>query len=116
MKLLTKEIESKMPALGTTDGVPLEQKRIVCKFFDPQGSWTWFVFEGSAVLADGTEVPLTDLRAKDRVDVSFFGMVHGLDREMGYFSLNELASVRGRFGLGIERDLHFSGMTMADVR
>ena len=27
--------------------------------------------------------------------------------ELGYTSLAEMASVRGRFGLGIERDLHF---------
>jgi hypothetical protein len=28
--------------------------------------------------------------------------------ELGYVSLNELASVRGKFGLPVERDLHFT--------
>jgi hypothetical protein len=34
--------------------------------------------------------------------------------EWGYASLNELATVRNRLGLGIERDLHWQG-TMADA-
>ena len=31
--------------------------------------------------------------------------------ELGYFSLDELESVRGRFGLKIERDLHWDDTT-----
>ena len=37
----------------------------------------------------------------------FFGLVDGFERELGYFSLSELQAFRGRFGLGIERDLYF---------
>ena len=36
-----------------------------------------------------------------------FGLVYGLEKELGYFSLNELESVRGPLGLGIERDKSF---------
>jgi hypothetical protein len=37
----------------------------------------------------------------------FFGLVDGLEKEFGYFSLSELESVDGPFGVGIERDLYF---------
>ena len=42
--------------------------------------------------------------------ITFFGYVNLIGKdcaELGYFSLDELESFKGRFGLGIERDLHF---------
>lgn len=38
----------------------------------------------------------------------FFGLVIGHEPELGYFSVDELEQVRGRLGLPIERDLHFT--------
>jgi len=35
--------------------------------------------------------------------------------ELGTFSLDELESFKGKFGLGIERDLHFHDKTLKDV-
>jgi len=35
--------------------------------------------------------------------------------ELGTFSLDELQSYKGRFGLGIERDLHFKARTLKEV-
>lgn len=35
--------------------------------------------------------------------------------ELGYFSLNEIASVRLPFGLSIERDLYFEGLFRLSV-
>jgi len=32
MKLLTKEIEKKLPAIYATENVPLKEKNIICKF------------------------------------------------------------------------------------
>jgi hypothetical protein len=92
MKLLTKAIIAKLPALYATEAVPLEQKVCIVKFFTPWSSWTWYALEGD-VQPDG--------------DVRFFGRVDGLESEWGYFTLRELESVRGKFGLKIERDLHF---------
>jgi len=40
MKMLTKEIREKMPKLRATEGIPLEEKVVAVKFFDPTGSWT----------------------------------------------------------------------------
>jgi hypothetical protein len=64
----------------------------VVKLFDPCGAGTWL---------------LTELDPDDE-DVAWglcdLGMGYP---EFGTVSLTELASVRGRLGLGIERDLHF---------
>tara|TARA_R100001230_G_C5617533_1_gene127677 strand:+ start:298 stop:471 length:174 start_codon:yes stop_codon:yes gene_type:complete len=38
---------------------------------------------------------------------TFYGYVDGDYGEYGYFSLSELQSVKGMFGLGIERDIHW---------
>jgi Protein of unknown function (DUF2958) len=68
-----------------TDHVP------VVKLFDPCGAATWLVTE---LMADGnTLFELADL-----------GFGHP---ELGSLSLLELESIKGVFGLGIERDIHF---------
>jgi hypothetical protein len=43
-------------------------------------------------------------------DWLFFGLVDGMEREWGYFVLSELQSIKGPFGLTIERDLHYNGV------
>ena len=99
MKLLTKKIRDSLPALGATENVVAYEKVARCKFFDPCGSWTWYVVEGEQY-GD---------------DFRFFGLVDGFEREWGYFSLLELESVKGPLGLGIERDIHFENVPMFDV-
>jgi len=129
MKLLTKAIEAKLPKHGDGDGTAY------VKFFTPWTNWTWYGCEAEAIieLEDGMceSVSLGDIkdgayegwRAKKRVemrnprndrwatvtlvDIHFFGYVEGFSSEWGYFSLTELASVKGPFGLKIERDLHW---------
>ena len=88
MKLLTKELRNKFPKLRETEGKDPENILVIAKFFDPTGSWTWYA---------------TEFDGKD----TFFGYVRGFENELGYFSLKELESVKGQFGLGIERDLYF---------
>ncbi|MEN5407683.1 DUF2958 domain-containing protein, partial [Aliarcobacter butzleri] len=39
-----------------------------------------------------------------------------LERELGYFSLDELESVRGLFGLKVERDLSFKPTKLSKVK
>ena len=95
MMLLTKANRKSLPSLGSTenDANPVA----VVKFFNPTGAYSWFAME-----FDG----------KDR----FFGWVDGPSPELGYFSLSELASYRGRFGLGIERDRYFSPTPLSALR
>ncbi len=89
MKLFPKTVAKKLPPLYSQDGKGEEAIARV-KFFDPCGSWTWFASE------------------YDPETRTFFGIVVGFERELGTFSLDELEMYRGRMGLGIERDLHFS--------
>jgi hypothetical protein len=96
MKLLTKAIRSKLPPLGSTDHLPHEQVIVRTKFFTPDSNWTWFATE-----FDGED--------------TFFGLVAGFEVEMGYFSLSELETVRGPWGLSIERDLWFEPRPLSQL-
>jgi hypothetical protein len=98
MKLLTKEILSKLPPLYSQENNP--DPTVWVKFFDPTGSWTWYATEGS----------------QEGDDFIFFGLVDGFEEELGNFSLNELSSVRGKFGLGIERDMYFTPKPLSQVK
>jgi len=101
MKLLTKEIIEKLPRLGTQDGKAPEEVKVIVKFFDPTGSWTWFAIEGQ---------PVYDEQQKE-VDFEFFGYVRGFEGELGYFMLNELLHAKdgltGLKAVPIERDFDF---------
>ena len=89
MKLLTKEIEGKLPRLHSQEEV--DNPKIIVKFFHPFSNWSWYIIEGE-IDPDG--------------DMLFFGMVDGFERELGYFSLKELEEIKVK-GLGIERDKFF---------
>jgi hypothetical protein len=67
------------------------------RFFSPDCSWTWYAIE-----FDG--------------DDTFFGLVDGFEKELGYFRLSELLENRGKFGLEIERDLHFTPTRLSELR
>lgn len=95
MKMLTKEIKSQLPPLYSS--ASQEDPIIWCKFFTPDAQWTWYAME-----YDG--------------DDTFFGLVDGIERELGYFSLSELLSVRGVLGLPIERDRSFKPCRLSEIR
>ena len=74
-------------------------KKVPLKIFDPTGRMTFY-----AVEFDGE-------------DTLFGWMVSPLDAdcdEFGYASLSELQGVKGRMGLGMERDLHWNPNTTLD--
>ena len=97
MKLMTKTILNSLPPLYGTENIPTEDKVIKVKYFDPCGSWTWY----------GVEY---DPETKE-----FFGLVDGIEKEWGYFSLAELESIKRPFGLGIERDLYFEPKKVSEL-
>ena len=110
--LLPDSLKERMPALYSQ-----EQERdplVVCKFFDPVGSWTWYATEGSPVDEDSSYD--TD---KEKVDYLFFGLVVGFEKEFGYFSLTELQTLkegmRGVRALPIERDVHFRPQRLSEI-
>ncbi len=103
MKLLTKKIIDRLPALYATENTPLAEKRVRVKFFNPVGAATWWIFEGTL---------------QDDGDWLLFGMADlGMGcRELGYVSLRELQSIRLRFGLSIERDMSFGTPQWSEVK
>ncbi len=98
MKLLTKELREKLPPLYANENVA--DPMAIVKFFHPCSNWTWYATEG----------------APEGDDFIFFGLVKGFEEELGYFSLNELESVKGPMGLGIERDLYFKPTPLSKLR
>lgn len=94
MKLLTDAQRRELTANGERSAAGEEiDPRPVVKLFTPDAGATWLL----------TELDPSD---PDRA----FGLCDlGLGcPELGYVSLAELGAVRGRFGLPIERDLHFA--------
>jgi Protein of unknown function (DUF2958) len=77
---------------------PLDFKPVV-KLFTPDAQCTWLLTELDP--DDGLAFGLCDL-----------GMG---EPELGYVSLVELQSVRGKLGLPVERDLHFTANKMISV-
>ena len=96
MKLMTKEILDKIPALYADENIPLGEKICYVRFFHPFSSWKWFATEFD---------PATGI---------FFGWVDGSFPEWGNFSLEEMQGVKVR-GLGIERDMHFTPKPMKEI-
>jgi hypothetical protein len=99
MKLLTKELEKKLVRQAEKNEFisdPSEDFAHV-KFFDPTGSWTWFASEYN---------PDTK---------TFYGLVIGHEKELGYFSLTELEELKLPMGLKIERDLYFESTLMSKL-
>lgn len=70
-----------------------DEALVIAKFFTPDANWTWYAVSASQDSQSG--------------DVQFFGLVDGLERELGYFWLSELQQARGIFGLPVERDLYW---------
>ena len=100
MKLITKAIENQLlkHPLYSTDGNTV--KDVLVKFINPCGAGTWYVFEAE----------------KTGNDWEFFGLVDLYEKELGYFTLSELESIRLPFGLSIERDIYFSGKYNCETR
>jgi hypothetical protein len=101
VKLVTNEIEHAL-LTAPKDQSP-ESTPVICKFFVPWGSGTWFITEAE----------------REDDDLRLFGFCDLFGdpscAELGYLMLSELANVRGPGGLRIERDLYYGPHTLADV-
>ena len=96
MKLITKEIRTKLEANAATSenahlmpDVHIDHRPVV-KLFNPAGAATWLLTEIEGDIAFG----LCDL-----------GMG---SPELGSVSITELEAVQGPLGIGIERDMYFT--------
>jgi hypothetical protein len=91
MKLLTKAIEAAFKKQGDTSEKSSKDIKVICKFFNPVGAGTWWLYE----------------RLDDDIFMAFCLLDDPTFAELGSISLSEMESVKLRFGLGIERDTSF---------
>lgn len=98
MKLMSQELRKQFEPYPLYSQENASDPFVVCKFFNPSGSGTWYMTE-----FDGEDL--------------FFGFCTGLQEdEFGYMSLSEMQAVRGPHGLGIERDIHFIPRRLSECR
>lgn len=89
MKLMTNVILCRFKAQGDCRNKKPAEVKVIAKFFNLCGAGTWYA---------------TEYNPEDRC---FFGLAVLHEAELGYFSLDEMESIKLPFGLTIERDLHF---------
>ncbi len=94
-ELIPKELRNKIPSLYSTEDE--SDPMVFCKLF--LDGWTWYITELSI---DG--------------DICFGYVVSPYESELGYFSLEELKSTRGRLGTWVERDLFFKPTKLSILR
>jgi hypothetical protein len=95
MELLPQGLGKKLPALYAQEKLGADAVAHV-KYFTPDSNWTWYATE-----FDGED--------------TFFGLVDGFEKELGYFSLSELREARGPLGLPVERDLYWEPKTLREI-
>jgi Protein of unknown function (DUF2958) len=123
MTLISKTLTEQLLANGRAQRAAMDNGedaldfKPVVKLFTPDAKCTWLLTE---LDPDGRatpwRAPIQDVSAGPRTqqDCEASGLAFGLcdlgmgEPELGYVSLAELASVRGKLGLPIERDLHFN--------
>ena len=96
MELLPEEIRTQLPALYSQEHE--DDPLVMVKFFHPLSDWTWYAFEYSP---------------EERL---FFGWVVGFEKEIGYFSLDELEAIEAQLGIPMERDVSFKPMKLSEVK
>ena len=89
-------IRARIPKLYRTDNKPHDEIIVWLKFFTPDSSWTWYVWE-----YDG--------------DDTFFGLTIGHEVELGYVSLSEIREATGPMGLHIERDIWWKPQPLCQI-
>ncbi len=99
-QLMTEKLADTIPAIGATDNARAYDGVLArAKLFSPYSNWTWFITE------------------MDRETGQCFGLVEGLETELGYFDLDELAETTVLGGVpAVERDLYWQPMTLGEIK
>lgn len=97
MKLFTKAIERALPTNDATAHLDIDDLTVHVKLFNPTGIGTWWLYSYDP-----------DTRIA-------YGLCDLGHPELGPVSLIELEDFRGRFGLGIERDRHFTPAPLREI-
>ena len=99
-QLMTKKLAESIPALYANQNVAdYDTVLAPAKLFSPYSSWTWYITE------------------MDPATGTCFGLVDGLEKEIGYFDLTELAETTV-FGdvPAVERDLYWEPKTLGEIK
>lgn len=91
MESMTQKLEQRFAEVGSQENV--KDPIVIAKFFNPCGQGTWLA---------------TEYSPKTKIFFGYVSIFGDYNDEWGSFSLEELESVKGQFGLGIERDLYFT--------
>ena len=76
---LSQYVERQGMTLGSTDGVPMDEKHIMFELYDERTGWRWTVYEGQVTHYSNSTSATT-----------LFGRVQGFEDELGYFDLQEI--------------------------
>jgi len=99
MKLLTKELLERFNQVGSQEEI--KDPIVVAKFFNPTGAGTWYA---------------TEYNPESKIFFGYVSIFGDWNDEWGYFSLTELESLKGPFGLGIERDIYFTPKRFSEIK
>ena len=99
-QLMTEKLADTIPAIGTTENArDYDDVLARAKLFSPYSNWTWYITE------------------LERETGQCFGLVEGLETELGYFDLTELAETNVLGGVpAVERDLYWQPMTLREIK
>lgn len=125
MKLMTMQLLKRFAQVGRQDNV--KDPLVIARFFNPAGAGTWYATEYDpetrtffgyvSIVERLIKLSLGDIRIAHALSKTQIvsGVLRDWNDEWGSFSLDELQNYRGRFGLGIERDLHFEEQKSSQV-
>jgi len=98
MQLLTKGLIQRFEKIGRQEDS--KDPLVIAKFFNPTGAGTWYA---------------TEYDPEEKIFFGYVSIFGDWNDEWGSFSLEELESYRGKFNLGIERDLYFEEKRISEV-
>ena len=95
MELIPQEIKELIPKLYETEeqNDPIAYVKL---FLD---GWTWYI----------TELSIDN-------NICFGYVISPFESELGYFSLNEIKSIKGSLGLSVERDISFKPTKLSRIK
>ncbi|QKF78232.1 DUF2958 domain-containing protein [Arcobacter defluvii] len=95
MELIPKNLLNRIPKLYETE----EQNNPIAYVKLFLEGWTWFI----------TEISIDN-------NICFGYVISPFGAELGYFSLEEIKSIKGSLGLGVERDLSFKPTRLSVIK
>ncbi len=95
MELISQEIKELIPKLYETE----EQNNPIAYVKLFLDAWTWYI----------TELSIDN-------NICFGYVISPFESELGYFSLNEIKSIKGTLGLSVERDISFKPTKLSRIK